>query len=166
VIEQTQKYTTPRCESSRRGEISRAVVLVREASRLLKNKATHLPDSSPGTRLQKIATGLGDFSNSLERAANAIELGRRHPTRDAKRLFSPVGDDSLSKIERRIASSLRAIPIGSTQASQLRALQSRLRTETQERLTSPLEKDAEHIGSIVARVLSELAGELSTRGAA
>ena len=66
MIRQTQKYTTSRCQSSGRGEMFRAVLLVREATRLLKTKATLLPDSAPGTRLQKIATGLGDFSSSLD----------------------------------------------------------------------------------------------------
>lgn len=122
MSEQTQKYTTQRCESSGRGEMLRAIVLVREASQLLKTKATRLPDCAPGTRLQKIATGLGEFSNSLERAAMAIERGhyRKSPR-------APKCELDLFALEAMATNLLRSIPIGSREGRQLYALRTRVR---------------------------------------
>ena len=124
MIEQTQNYTTHRRESSARGEMFRAVVLVREATQLLKSKATNLPHCAPGTRLQKIATGLGDFSNSLERAAAALERG--HHRKAAATLtaeLNPPNDSgmSLPQLEAELTRKLRLIPIGSKQSRELYA---------------------------------------------
>src|ERR1700733_1827450 len=128
MIRQTQKYTTPRRQSSGRGEMFRAVLLVREATRLLKTKAILLPDSAPGTRLQKIATGLGDFSSSLERAAVAIERG--HHRKLHRTSTGEVSGDlemNLSQLEAELSHKLHCIPIGSRQARQLYQSRERVR---------------------------------------
>ena len=144
MTEQTQKYTTPLLESSRPGEISRAVVLVREASKLLKSKATRLPDSSPGTRLQKIATGLGDFSDSLERAGTAIESAQHR--KSSKQHFR--GDlNFVSQLESRITDSLRRLPIGSQPARQLFALRANARAILQERAVASRAEGMDRFGS-------------------
>ena len=114
----------------------RAVVLVRQATQLLKAKASRLPECPPGTRLQKIATDLGDFGNSLERAAIAIERGhhRKSPrasTSEAK--FPHVARTNLSQLDSELTKGLRRMPIGSRKARQLYALRVRVR----ERLASP-----------------------------
>ena len=148
MIEQTQIYTTERCESSGRGEIFRAVVLCRQATQLLKSKARHLLDCPPGTRLQKIATGLGDFSNSLERAAIAVERGHHRKSPRASK-----GGLDLPGIEAMLTNSLRRVPIGSRKGRQLYALRSCVREVL---ASSPLEN----------REMSQRALDQSAGGAA
>jgi hypothetical protein len=130
VIEQTQIYTTEGCESSGRGEMFRAVALVRQATQLLKAKASRLPDCPPGTRLQKIATGLGDFSNSLERAAAVLDRGHhrkapRGSTGEAQHLRD--ARMNLSQFEAELSRRLRQTPIGSNQARQMYQSRERVR---------------------------------------
>jgi hypothetical protein len=102
-------------------KIFRAVLLVREAAEILKTKATHLPDSAPSTRLQRIATGFSDFGDSLERVAFAIERGRRKPPGAQK------GQLDLSRLEAMLTNALRSVPIGSRRSRELHALRALLR---------------------------------------
>jgi hypothetical protein len=147
VIDQTQKYTTEGCESSGRGDMLRAIVLVREATQLLKSKATHLPDCGPGTRLQKIAIGLGEFSDSLERAAIAIERGHHRKSSRASK-----GELDLPGLEALITKTLRHVPLGSRKGRQLFALRNRVRGILS---SGSLSGRTEHIGTAVRRELAK-----------
>jgi hypothetical protein len=149
MCERIKIYTTEEVESSGRGEIFRAVMLVRAAAELLKSKARCLPDSRPGTRLQKIATGFGDFGDSLERVATAIERGHHRKLPRA----SEVELDLLT-------SSIRRAPIGSRTARDLRARRALL----QEQIASGLRVEEEP--SVAQRGLTEWTVEQSAGGAA
>ena len=107
-----------------------AVLLVREASRLLKTKAAQLPDSAPGARLQRIGTGLGAFGSSLERVAVAIERGHhrkssRTSTGETQRLIDAAM--KLVEVEVKLTSRLRKTAIGSRKGRQLYALRELVR---------------------------------------
>ena len=155
MIQRTQIYTTTRWESSHRGEISRAADLVRQATHLLRGKATRLPHGSPGTRLQKIATHLSDFGDSLERAATVLESSRRGTSPNSS------GEDltGIVLLESKITGSLRRMPIGSRTARELYALRASARALLEEqRASAPLESRGEHIADVVDRVMTERAG--------
>jgi hypothetical protein len=143
MCERIKIYTTKEVVSSSRGEIFRAVGLVREASRLLKSKATDLPHSAPGTRLQRIATGFSDFGDSLERVAAAIERGHHRKLPRA----SEVELDHL-------ATSIRRAPIGSRTARDLRARRALLR----EQIAAEFCVEEDHISKWIGPVLEEISG--------
>ena len=130
MIQRTQSDTIPSSTSSGRGEMFRAVVLVRQATQLLKAKASRLPDCPPGTRLQKIAAGLGDFSNSLQRASAALDRGhhRKAPGGSTGEAQHPRDDGmNLSQLEAELSRRLRQTPIGSKQARQMYQSRERVR---------------------------------------
>jgi hypothetical protein len=148
---QDKLYTAEGVQSSSRGEIFRAVGLVREAAQLLKTKATRLPHCAPSTRLQRIATGFSDFGDSLERVAFAIE--RRHHRKLPRASESEVELDLL-------ATSIRRAPIGSRTARDLRARRALLR----EQIAAALRVEQEPL--VAQRGITEWTVEQSAGGAA
>ena len=135
-----------------------AIILFREATEILKTKASRLPDCAPGVRLQRIAARLGEFSNSLERAAMAIERGhhRKSPT-------AVKGELDLAGLEAMLTNSLRGVPIGSRKGRQLYALRSRVRGIL---ASGPVENRGESSASIPPREIAKQVPDLSARGAA
>jgi hypothetical protein len=155
VIDETKEYIAEGCESRGRGML-RAVLLVDEASRLLKSKAKQLPEGAPSVRLQKIAIRLGNFTECLERAAIAVEHSHHRKSPRACEL-------DLPGIEALLTSRLRTVAIGSSKGRQLYALRARVR----EILSSgSLPDRTEHIGSIARRELASWTFPQGSRGAA